>query len=327
MPAGNPYSSLLDSRDLIADFYPRLEAANETLWANEVSTLVNSDRATEEYGWLGQVPQLRKWQGGRAEEPLNKYTLSITNDIFEATLPISVEDLRRDKTGQIRQRVSDLAVRAATHWNEILGTLIVNGEAGTSMLAYDGQFFFDTDHAESGTSQTNDLTATEVPAANVSTTSTLTTTEAADVITQTMAYMMSLTDDKGEPINQGPTNVTILCTKVGHYNGIKTALGLNNLGTGSGNNNPLLAWNDFPVRVHYVTAARMTAADKLYFFFGNNGMGNAPLIRQSEVDVQTQLIGAGSEEEFKNNRHLFGVKAVRGVGYGMWQKAAIVALS
>jgi phage major head subunit gpT-like protein len=325
MPAGNQYS-VLDSRDLVADFYPRLEAAMESIWAPLVAAELSSDRGTEEYAWLGQVPAMRKWVGGRAEEFLNKYTLSIQNFPYEATLPISIDDLRRDKTTQIRQRISDLAVRTATHWNSLLGTLIANGEAGTSGLAYDGQFFFDTDHNESGTNQTNDLTATEVPASDVATASTLTTTEAANIITQTLAHMMSLTDDKGEPINAQPTNVVILCTKVGHYNGLKTALGLNNLGTGSGNNNPVLAWSDFAIRVEYVPV-RVTAADKLYFFFGNPGMGTTPLIRQNEVSVQTTLIGAGSEEEFKNRRHLFGVEAVRGVGYGMWQKAALVTLT
>ncbi len=237
-------------------------------------------------------------------------------------MPISLPDLRRDKTGQLRQRVTDLAARTATHWNTLLGSWITAGEAGTLALAYDGQYFFDTDHNESGTSQTNDLTATEVPSANVATTSTLTTTEAAGIVTETIAYMMSLTDDQGEPINQNPTEVLILCTKVGHYNGLKTALGVNNLGTGSGNNNPLLAWQDYTINVQYVPT-RITAADKLYFFFGGTGMGGTPLIRTVEQDVTVRM----EDETFRNRRQLFGVDAVRGIAYGSWQRAALVTLS
>jgi phage major head subunit gpT-like protein len=323
MPAGNLYGAHLDSADLIADFYPRLEAAMETLWAPRVAVEIPSDREVESINWLGQVPAMREWLGNRVEEPMNKYSVTVRNAKYEATLRISLDDLRRDKTGQLRQRVADLAARTATHWNELVGTWITNGEAGTSGLAYDGQFFFDTDHNESGANQTNDLTASDVPAANVSTTTTLTTTEAADIITQTIAYMKALTDDKGEPINAGASEVVILCTKVGHYNGIRTAIGLNNLGTGSGNNNPLLAWTDHPVSVYYVPQ-RVTAADKLYFFFGSPGMGSSPLIRTNELDVQAQL---DTSQEFITDSHLFGVKAVRGVGYGMWQKAALVTLS
>jgi phage major head subunit gpT-like protein len=324
MPAGNIYSRHLDSADLIADFYPRLEAATEAIWAPRVAVEIPSSRETEEYNWLGQASAMREWIGERVAEPFNKFSLSITNKKFEATTDISLDDLRRDKTGQIRTRIADMAVRTATHWNELLGTLITNGEAGTSGLAYDGQFFFDTDHNESGTSQTNDLTATEVPAANVSTTSVLTSTEAADVINQTVAYMATLTDDKGEPINQGPTSVTILCTKPGHLAGLNNAIRLNNLSTGS-DNNPVRALQalGFDIQVAFAPQ-RITAADKLYFFFGAPGMGTTPLIRQTELDVQAQL---DTSEEFSRDVHRFGVKTVRGAGYGMWAKAALVTLS
>lgn len=326
MPAGNPYGSHLDSRDLIAGFGPKLQAAMETIWAPRIALEIPSDREVEEFAWLGQVPIMRQWIGGRQEQVLNKYSLSIRNYEYEATLPISVPDQRRDKTGQIRQRVADLAVRTATHWNTLAGNWITAGEAGTLGLCYDGQFFFDTDHNESGSNQTNDLTATEVPSANVTTTTTLTSAEAAGIITETIAYLMTLTDDVGEPVNQSPTEVLILATKPGHYQGLKTALATNNLGTGAGNNNPLLAWNDFKIEVKFVPQ-RITAADKLYFFFGNPELGGTPLIRTNEVPVHTSLQGAGSAEEFNNNRHLFGVNATRGMGYGMWQKAALVTLS
>ena len=322
MPAGNPYT-FLDSRDLLGQFDPAMQAAMEAIWAPRISIELPSDREVEELGWLGQVPVMRRWQGGRHEVTLNKYTLTVRNFPYEATLPISIDDLRRDKHGQISRRITDLAARTATHWNSLLGTFVTNGEAGTSALAYDGQFFFDTDHNESGTSQTNDLTATEVPSANVATTSTLTTTEAAGIVTETIAYMMSLTDDQGEPINQSPTEVLILATKVGHYNGLRTALGLNNLGTGSGNNNPVLAWkDDYSISVQYVPT-RVTAADKLYFFFGNPEMGSTPLIRTNEQGVTLRV----KDDTFENRRQLVGVDAVRGVAYGMWQKAALVTLS
>lgn len=323
MPAGNLYTAL-DSRDVVADFFPRLEAAMEEIWAPRVAIEVPSDRETEEYNWLGQVPVMRRWVGPRQEEVLAKYSQTIRNYDYEATLPISVNDLRRDKTGQLRQRVADLAVRTATHWNSLLATLILNGEAGTSALAYDGQFFFDTDHNESGSNQSNDLTSTEVPSANATDPTALTSTEAANIIAETVGYMSTLTDDKGEPINQGATHVVIICTRATHLAPLRNAIALNNLSTGS-DNNPVKGLAGYTFEVQLVT--RITAANKLYFFFGNPSMGASPLIRQNEVDVMTELQGAGSHEEFTNNRHVFGIKAVRGVGYGMWQKAAIVALS
>jgi phage major head subunit gpT-like protein len=324
MPAGNLYGSSLDSRDLIADFYPRLESTMESLWSARISIELPSDREVEQLGWLGQVPTMKRWVGGRTEDYLNKYTLTVRNYEYEVTLPISVPDLRRDKTGQIRRRIDDLAVRTATHWNTLIGTWITNGAGSTNALAYDGQFFFDVDHNESGTNQTNNLTATEVPAADVATTSTLTTTEAANIVTQTLAYMMSMTDDKGEPINQSPTEVLILCTKVGHYNGREDGARAEQPGHRLGQQQPAAGVDD---GVHDQRAVRADVADhgggRALLLLRHPTMGSTPLIRTSEVGVQTELL----DDTFKSNRWVFGVQATRGVAYGMWQKAAKVTLS
>ena len=63
MPEGNYLSGTLDSRDLIADFYPRLQAANESLWSNRIAMLLPSTRETEELAFLGQVPVMTRWIG------------------------------------------------------------------------------------------------------------------------------------------------------------------------------------------------------------------------------------------------------------------------
>lgn len=326
MPQPNTYtgSGGLDSRDIVAGFFPSFESALASIWSPLVSVEIPSSREVEEYTWLGQVPVMREWVGGRHEQVLNKYAHTIRNSPFEATLPISVEDLRRDKTGQLRERANQMGVRAATHWDSLLAPLIVAGEAGTLGLGYDGQFFYDTDHNESGTAQTNDLTATEVPSANVADPNVPTPSEAANILIEATSYMMSLTDDQGEPINQGARDVLILVTKPAHLAAFMAATSMNVF---AGNvDNPIRGFRDkgWTFRVEYVS--RMTAANKVYFFFGGPVSG-AALIRQNETDVEVQLQGAGSYEEFTNNRHVFGVKAVRGVGFGAWQRSALVTLS
>jgi phage major head subunit gpT-like protein len=52
----------------------------------------------------------------------------------------------------------------------------------------------------------------------------------------------------------------------------------------------------------------------------------APFIRQEETPVKLNVIGSGSEEEFKEGRHLYGVDCNRNVGYGYWQKACLVKI-
>lgn len=332
MPWGNLYApggtsaGQLDSANIIAEFRIGLQAGNEAIWAPRISVQVPSSREIEEFAWLGQVPIPRQWVGGRHEEVLQKYSMTLRNFPYEVTLPISEDDLRRDATGNLLQRANQLGQRFQTQWNSLLGTFITNGHTATSGLAYDAQFFFDVDHNESGTNQSNNVTVTEIPGADVATPATPTTTEAANIITQAIAYMMGMTDDKGEPINQNPTEVLILTTKPGHYAAFKNAITLNNLGTGSGNNNPVQAWSEFTIRVLYVPQ-RLTAVDVVYFFFGNPEMGDTPFIRTEEQGVRTLVKGRGSDDHFNNKRFVFGADAVRGVAYGVWQKALRVTLS
>lgn len=312
-----------DSRDIVADFDPILEQAMEKVWATDVSYFnSNSSREVEEYNWLGSAPQLQEWIAGRSERQLNEYSLEVRNTKYETTLPIELDDLRRDKTGQIRARVAGLAQRTASHWNKILSPLVNTGTAGTNGLAYDGQFFYDTDHNESGTNQTNDLTATEVPSANVATAAAPTADEFAKIIVETHGYMESFTDDEGEPINQDISGMVIMVSKPQFAAAARQAVGLDNLTAGA--TNPVRGLPNLSFRVIHNT--RLTAANAVHFFL-TGGNADQPFILQEDGGVQTQLLGAGSDEEFKNDRHLFGVKAIRGVAYGRWQRAAYVALS
>ena len=54
---------------------------------------------------------------------------------------------------------------------------------------------------------------------------------------------------------------------------------------------------------------------------------NATFIRQEELPLQVDAIAEGSEEEFKNNQHLYGVKRICNAGYGYWQYAVQSTLS
>jgi len=91
------------------------------------------------------------------------------------------------------------------------------------------------------------------------------------------------------------------------------------------------------LRISVETNPELTWTDKLAIFRTD---GNAkPFIRQAELldgasqaddeslGIQVQSIAEGSEEEFKNNQWLFGIKASRNVGYGYWQHGVIGQLS
>jgi len=94
-----------------------------------------------------------------------------------------------------------------------------------------------------------------------------------------------------------------------------------NSGTGTVDN-PL---KDAEVDISVVANPRLTWTTKLAVY-RTDGRTKA-FIKQNEVDVEMSAIAEGSEEEFKNNRHLYGVKTIRNVGYGYWQFATLATLS
>jgi len=323
-----PYSPSLSSRAIIGRFYKRLEGAFEASWASKLGMLFRSDQASETYNWLGQVPQMRAWGTGRLIKELRAQGLTIPNTRYEATLAIDIDDLRRDKTGQVNVRINELAARAAGHWEKLLSTLIGNGTGSTSGLAYDGQYFFDTDHSEgdSGT-QLNVLAAAQVSQLNVGTATQPTEAEMSAAILGVIGYMLGYVDDQGEPINGSARSFMIMCANAQIYGPALGACTKTSVMAASGavSPNPLLAagFNMSCVLNPYLAAASYT--DDFWVFRTDGEV--RPFILQEETGVKVDAIAEGSEEEFKNARHLYGVTANRGVGYGMWQHAAIATLS
>ena len=78
-------------------------------------------------------------------------------------------------------------------------------------------------------------------------------------------------------------------------------------------------------QIALATNARLTWTTKFATF--RTDSETKALIRQEEEGVTVDAIAEGSEEEFKNKRHLYGVKAIRNVGYGFWQRAALTTFT
>ena len=312
--AGLGTNAVLGSRAIIGELYQRLETSPDS-WISKLGMLFNSNQESETYNWLGMSPVMREWVGGRQAKGLRHEGITIKNKTFEATLEISIDDLRRDKTGQIMVRIDDLARRTNSHWLSLLTTLITSG---TSTDCYDGQYFFDSDHVSgsSGT-LTNLLTATQVTSLNISDADAPTADEMASAILDVIAYMFSYKDDQGEPINENARNFAVM-VPVNMWAATLQACTKNNLNVGTGvRDNPLMspAFNVEPV------VNPRLSTDTVFYVF-NTDSATKPFILQEEDGVKVDAIAEGSEEEFKNRRHLYGVSAIRNVGYGFWQHAA-----
>jgi phage major head subunit gpT-like protein len=318
----------LDSKDIVADFYPVFEQNFAGSWARSLAW-INPDTVheTEQYRWLGAAPQMRQWVGGRQEQGFNKNTMTLTNVKYETTIPIYLDDLRRDKTGQIRVRVEDAAAEAGRHDEELVTTLITGNSA-----CYDTQNFYSASHTDVGSgtaAQTNLLSLTQVPAADVVAPTAPTAAEMALVLLQTIGYMYGYTNDKGKAVNGTAREFTIMVGTAALYGSLVQAINLNNLSNTGVLNNPLKAFNTAagdPLKLTAIFNPSLSSRTTRLNVFRTDGKLR-PFVLQYETPLMSQLLGAGSDEEFNNDRHVFGLKWVKAAGYGMWYHSADVTLS
>lgn len=315
-------ASGLGSRAIIGRFYATLNAAAPG-WVNQIGFLQPSDQASETYKWLGQVPQLREWIGGRQAKGFSENGLTIANKEFEATLNVFKNEMRRDKTGQVMVRVEELAKRAASHWASLVSTLVNNGASG---ICYDGQFFFDTDHTE-GANSTNQSNKKTVTVAALAVTNKGSTTSPSagtmrEASLQAVQTILGFKDNENEPLNEDAKEFTLM-VPVTFYSAALAAVGLPTVDVGEGNIlNAMATQDSFNFRV--VPNVRITATDTFYVFRSDAKI--KPFILQEEVPLEMTAIAEGSELEFKERRHEYGVYASRNVGYGMWQQAVSMQL-
>jgi phage major head subunit gpT-like protein len=313
----------LGSRAIIGKFYAQLEAAAGASWVGRIAMMMNSDQESETYKWLGMVPALREWVGGRQAKGFRENGLTIVNKTWEATLEILVDWIRRDKTGQIAVRIAELAKRAVEHDAKLLSTLIANGTGATSGYCYDGQLFFDTDHSEgdSGT-QLNLLAAAQVPALDITTATAPTSAEATKAILGVIAYMLTYKDDQGEPMNDNAKEFLVMTAPVLWA---MLAQGVIQPTVAAGETNAIIALKADGFNISIVANPRLTYTTQFVTF--RTDAAAKPFIVQEEEPMSVSALAEGSEEEFKNNRHLYGIKRISNVGYGYWQYAAHATLS
>lgn len=301
----------LTSRGIIGRFYRRLEEFAASAWWTRLAMRFPSSQASETYRWLGMVPQVREWVGGRQVKPLRANGVTIVNKVWESTIRVDADEMRRDKTGQILVRVNEMARRVAQHPNKLLTMLLL---AGDSTVAYDGQFYFDTDHSEGDSgAQSNSIGAAAAsPTAP-------TDVEMYAGIMSGIARILQVKDDHGEPMNESAREFLVM-VPTPFISPTLTALSAREIDATA---NPLA--NRAPFRVDWVANPRLTWTDK-FAVFRTDGESR-PFIFQEELPVEVHALAEGSELEANENQHQYGVKAIHEAGYGFWQDACLVTFS
>lgn len=110
---------------------------------DRVATRVPSSTKVEEYGWLGKLPSVREWIGDRIVHNAAAHDYTIKNKSHELTIGVDRDDIEDDQFGIYAPLFEEMGMSTAGHTDNLVFDLL---KAGFAENAYDGQFFFDTDH-------------------------------------------------------------------------------------------------------------------------------------------------------------------------------------
>jgi phage major head subunit gpT-like protein len=292
------------TKGLRSEFFDRLEATQTNY--QDLTSRIQSNSDSETYRWLGSVPRMREWGTGRVARGLRTESYSVENLKYEATIEVDRDEISDDKTGQIRVRVGELAQRAATHKDFLIAQLLINGET-SGFNSYDGVPFFSGDH-ESGESgaQNNKLTADandpDMP----------TTEEFKSAMRMAIAAVLAFKDDRGEPLSLSTSGLVCVVPTAMYL----TALEAVNSTIVNNTSNVLQG------AARIIAFPWLSDASKWYLLKTDGVV--RPLIFQDREPVEFTALSEDSDEGFRREKFLYGVRARYRITYGYWQYAARV---
>lgn len=305
--AAETHLAPLTVRGIRGDFYLGLETREDS-WVNDLATVYTTDQPQEDYPFLGMVPRLRKWEGPRAVNELNRGRLTIVNDDYEDTISIDGKDWRRDKSKQMSLRVQEMGDAAAELPLDLLSTILNTGH--TTSLAWDGVALFGT-HAWGEASVDNDLGTGDGLAGGAAPTA----AQMANNIFLAIMRLLSFKDDRGRPFNTRAKSFKVM---IPPNMLAATEAALADMFTAAGVSNTLAtAVAKGTLKISYYWNPRLTATDT--FFVWRDDARVKPLIYQEEFVKTPYLLAEGSEHFQRTNKVEVGAHMAGGAAPGKYE--------
>ena len=317
----------LTQDELIAAYFEAKSSIVLPPWMDEISNYFTTPQSEKgKYPITGAVPRLREGvEGQRTYINPRVDNVEITNLFHEVSMNFKKSELRRDQTGQLMMRIGEFADADAEDWVKKITTLITGGEATTT--AYDGNFFFDTNHKKYdtngnllGTYQSN-IKQIDISASPVTTTGDTTNPSVesmAYAITQGIATLQAVEDTMGEKRQPGASQFRVLCP---------TTLGGQAIDAVSSRFLDGGRSNVIPGNTEYTVQASSTAYLNDFtakFVIFHTGKRAKPFIRQEEDMIELQTLWLDSEHAAKNDEVLAMLTGWRNAKAGMWEDALLI---
>lgn len=289
------------TKGLRSEFFSQYDAAST--YYQDLSTRIQSTSDSETYKWLGSVPRMREWGTGRLARGLGTESYSVENLKYESTLEVDRDEISDDKTGQIRVRIGEMAVRAASHKDYLLAQLLINGGT-TGFNSYDGLTFFSDAHVSGASgAQDNKLLAP----ASAPTSPSL--DEFKSALTAAIGQMLAFKDDQGDPMSLSATGLVCVVPTVMYLRALEAV----SASVTSGTSNVLQG------AARVIACPWLTAASQWYLLKTDGVI--RPFIFQDREPVEFTALAEESDEGFRREKFLYGVRGRYRIAYGYWQYA------
>lgn len=281
------------TKGLLANFFEGFSSVEPR--ADQIAMRVPSTARSETYGWLGSLPRMREMKGERIPKKLKEYSYTLENIEFEDSIEVKTADIKDDQTGKYGPIVRSIGEAARMFPDEkIFGELLPNG---FTELAYDGQFFFDTDHpiGDTGNTQSNKLT-TDFDSAG-------TQFDAARLLLEKMQ------DDNGRPtFNQNMDLLLVVPPAL--RSTAESVLEVQYLASGASN-------------PRYKTAEILVSSwitDEDSWFLVNRAGIVKPFVIQEREFIPFESLEGDSEEAWWRKKNYYGTYWRGNFGYALYQK-------
>ncbi len=292
------------TRGLRSEFFERFRATPTHY--QDLSTRIVSTGDSETYRWLGTVPQMREWGTGRLAKGLRSESYSVANLKYEATLEIDRDEIADDQSGQIRPRIGELAQRAATHKDYLVAGLLAGG-ATSGFNSYDGMPFFSNVHISGGSGGQSNILSLDVADADAPTVE-----EFKASIKQAIGRMLTYKDDQGGPMALQVSGLHCVVPPSMYFTALEAVSA-----TLIANTSNVLQGVARVISLPWLTGTSE------WYLLKTDGVVR-PLIFQDREPVEFGALAESSDEAFRREKFLYGVRARYRMAYGYWQYAVKV---
>jgi len=104
----------------------------------EIAMEVPSSTASNTYGWMGDLPEVREWVGERVVHELNAYGYTLANRRFELTVGVDVDQIDDDQYGIYAPIVTEFGASVGRFPNRLVMSILKAGTTAGIATGYDG---------------------------------------------------------------------------------------------------------------------------------------------------------------------------------------------